>query len=459
VPRYRFSTFVLSPRKRLLADTGASRRELPLIPRYFDLLVFLIERRHEAVSRQQIFDRVWQDVVVSDSALSQAIRTIRRTLGDNSREPLFVRTMARHGYRFVFPDVIEESDDEPWPLVAVVAPTLATVAAVTVSDDPFEPLIERLTRNAVSANDEEDQYEAAELLHVLGTAEALRRLDARPRHAFARALLRDARWGTPEGAAVPILGQPSPLSTAFWLIALRLRHARRLVAARWASASLGGGIAGAIGGVVGGLILIAAPQSAAGLPVAVVLGLVGAACGTIGGAGVGAGLAVAEAVARSQRTLALVIFGALGGGIVGVIVEWVARWTLSTLFGLHVAIGGGVEGVVIAGAAAFGYALSTARLGDGLAAPRGGQRVQVAVTTALACGLAGLALAVAGRPLVGGTVHLIAQAVQGSQVTLAPIGRLIGEPDFGALARAIIATGEGTLFGLGLAFGLTRRPR
>ena len=84
MPRYRFSTFVLSTRKRLLADTGASR-ELPLIPRYFDLLVFLVEHRHEAVSRQQIFDRVWQDVVVSDSALSQAIRTIRRTLGDSSR--------------------------------------------------------------------------------------------------------------------------------------------------------------------------------------------------------------------------------------------------------------------------------------------------------------------------------------------------------------------------------------
>ena len=83
-------------------------RERPLIPRYFDLLVFLIERRHEAVHRRDIFDRVWNDVVVSDSALSQAIRTIRRTLGDDSREPRFIRTVSRHGYRFVFPDVLEE---------------------------------------------------------------------------------------------------------------------------------------------------------------------------------------------------------------------------------------------------------------------------------------------------------------------------------------------------------------
>src|SRR6266699_2901562 len=88
-------------------------RERPLIPRYFDLLVFLIERRHEAVHRRDIFDRVWSDVVVSDSALSQAIRTIRRTLGDDSREPRFIRTVSRHGYRFVFPDVLEEEDQEP----------------------------------------------------------------------------------------------------------------------------------------------------------------------------------------------------------------------------------------------------------------------------------------------------------------------------------------------------------
>ena len=75
MPRYRFSDFILSPRRRTLIRQGL---EQPLIPRYFDLLVFLIERRHEAVHRRDIFDRVWNDVVVSDSALSQAIRTIRR---------------------------------------------------------------------------------------------------------------------------------------------------------------------------------------------------------------------------------------------------------------------------------------------------------------------------------------------------------------------------------------------
>jgi len=118
VPRYRFGDFVLSPRRRMLVQGGQER---PLIPRYFDLLVFLIERRHEAVHRQDIFDRVWKDVIVSDSALSQAIRTIRQTLGDDTHEPRFIRTVSRHGYQFVFPGVVEEGDDDERPAADVYA--------------------------------------------------------------------------------------------------------------------------------------------------------------------------------------------------------------------------------------------------------------------------------------------------------------------------------------------------
>jgi hypothetical protein len=93
-----------------------------------------------------------------------------------------------------------------------------------------------------------------------------------------------------------------------------------------------------------------------------------------------------------------------------------------------------------------------------VAAPRGRRRWGVALLVAAACGAAALGLAVAARPLVGGTLHLIAQTSHGSQVTLAPIAALIGEPDFGPATRALIGTGEGAIFGLGLALGLTRRP-
>ena len=460
--RYRFSEFVLSPRRRVLTRDG---REQPLIPRYFDLLVFLVEHRHEAVHRRDIFDRVWSDVVVSDSALSQAIRTIRRTLGDDSREPLFIRTVSRHGYRFVYDGVVEEDDDHGLPPTAPPATEPAPVAITTsVAEatppvDRIEPLLQRLTSLAASAAEEEEQREAAELLHALGTSDALARLGTRPGHAFARAVLRDTRWDAPTAGDVPVLAAPSPAAVAWHLTALRLRRAKRIAAARWAGAALGGGVAGALGGAAGGLILSAVPTSTASPAVAPVLAVIGAACGATGGAGVGAGLSVAEAAFRSRRMLALVAGGALGGGLVGIAAQWLSRWTLAALVGVHLDVGGGLEGLAIGAAAGLGYAASTPFAAGGLAAPRGWRRFATAAIVGLACAAATLALALAGRALVGGTVHLIAQASQGSQALFTHLGRLVGEPDFGPLSAAILGLGEGLLFGAGLAFGLTRRPR
>lgn len=429
-------------------------REIPLIPRYFDLLVFLVERRGDAVHRRDIFDRVWNDVIVSDSALSQAIRTIRRALDDDSRDPRFIRTVSRHGYRFVFADVVEEADDGEWP-----QPALESASAKTPSDrdDPFERLLERLTRTSASPADEEDRREAAELLHTLGTDETLRRLGTRPHHALARAVLRDARWDVPAAGPVPIVGQPSPFAVAREVVQLRLRRGAALAARRWASASVGAGFAGLVGGAVGGMLLVLAPDSVASLAVVPVLGIIGGTCGAAGGAGVGAGLSVAEAVIRSRRVAALALGAAAGGALAGGVAQWVGRWTLAALVGVNLAIGGAIEGLLIGAAAGAGYGAATAHF-EGLAAPRGQRRFAVAAITAIASGLATLAISLTGRPLVGGTIHLIAQSSAGSQATLTPLGHLIGEPGFGAVTSAILATGEGALFGLGLALGLTHRP-
>ena len=433
-----------------------SGREQPLIPRYFDLLVFLIERRGEAVHRRDIFDRVWGDVIVSDSALSQAIRTIRRVLGDESREPRYLRTIPRHGYQFVFAEVVEEEDEGEWQVAGDAEPPHAPPAEIGPRD-PYEPLIQRLTSVPMNRADEDDQREAAELLHTLGTTEALQRLGTRPNHTLARALLRDTRWDIAEAGPVPILGQPGAFGVARELVKLRLRRAAALAAARWARGSMGGGVAGALAGAGGGVILAVVPGSAASLHVVPVLALIGGFCGAAGGAGVGAGLSVAESIARSRRTLALVCGAALGGGFAGSVIQWFGTWGLTALFGLGLALGGGLAGLVLGGAAGLGYSLATPHSDGGLAAPRGTARLRAVLFTAGFCALGALALSRFGYPLVGGTIHLIAQASAGSQATLTPLGRLIGEPDFGPLTAALIASSEGGLFGLGLALGLTRR--
>lgn len=451
MPRYRFSDFVLSPQRRTLRRGGA---DLPLIPRYFDLLVFLVERRDRAVHRRDIFDAVWTDVVVSDSALSQAIRTIRRALGDDPREPRFLRTVSRHGYQFVFVDVVEEEEDSR---EADAGPNGAQAAVLPEpSGDPFAPLLDLVTRAPANGADEDAQGDAAERLHALGTAEALARLGTRAGHARARALLRDARWESAGAGPVPIFSEPDSLRVVWHLVRLRMRRAASIAAARSAAASVGAGAAGALGGAVGGLLLLLSPGGGP-LPVVPVLAAIGAGCGAVAGAGVGAGLSIAEPVMRSRRTLALTAFGGLGGGAVGLVIEMLTTWSLTVLTGMTPDIGGGVDGLLIGASAGLGYGSATVPALGGLAAPKGRARARTALLTAAACALAGLALSLAGRPLVGGTIHAVAQASGGSQGLLAPLGRLIGEPGFGPVTAAMIAMGESATFGAGLAFGLTHR--
>lgn len=436
-----------------------------MIPRYFDLLVLLVTHRHRAVTRQEIFDRVWTDVVVSDGALSQAVRTIRRSLGDDPRDPQFVRTVARHGYQFVFAGVVEEPDDcalpgrAGAPAEAVRSPPVADAPAPV---DPFAPLIARLLRQPpFAAATDEERREAAEQLHALGTEEALRRLDALPGHSEARAVLRDARWDVPGAGEVSLLGAPDPWASVGHVVRLRFRRAARETSNRWLAASVGGALAGIAAGIAGGVALWLVPDSQAQPNVVVALALIGAVAGALGAAGVGAGLAAAEALARSARLIALTACGAAGGALAGGLAHALTRAVVSGVFGRDLAvIGGWPEGLALGGAAGLGYALSTSLLpGGGLAAPRGRARVRTALMTGAACAVAAIVLSLANRHLVGSSLDVMASAFEGSDVGLAPLARLLGEQELRPITRTIVSAFEGLLFGAGLSFGLTHRPR
>ena len=459
--RYRFGRFVLSPARRVLCEDG---REVALIPRYFDLLRLLVEQRDRAVTRQEIFDRVWADVVVSDGALTQAIRTIRRVLDDDPREVRFIRTVSRHGYQFVWAPVAEGPDEGPMGDGDnhAVAPASATASARHDDGDPFAPLLEiLLADDPHRPTTEDERYDAAVRLHELGTDETLRRLEERPGHEEARAILRDARWNAPSSGPVPLLSAQGRLRAIADVVTLRARHAAWLASRRWASASVWAGIAGLVAGAAGGVALALVPESETGVEVAVTLAMVGAAAGALGGAGIGAGLAAAESLARSARAAALTLSGAAAGLVTGSLAHHLARSLLGGVFGRDVAaLAGGFEGLVVGAAVGAGYALATRRLlQGGMAAPRGRARGRVAVTTGAVTAAAGMVLALAGRHLVGSSLDLMADTFAGSQVGLDPLARLLGEDSLRPITRTLVSGFESLMFGSGLAFGLTRRPR
>jgi DNA-binding winged helix-turn-helix (wHTH) protein len=452
---YRFGVFVLSPARRTLLADGQPVR---LIPRYFDLLVLLVECRDRAVHRQEIFDRVWSDVIVSDGALSQAIRTLRRALQDDPREPRFIRTVSRHGYQFVHEIVAEAADVASGPVSRTPDHPIEPSPPLAGSDDvTYAGLVDRLL--AVDAGDEE-RRDAAEQLHLLGTDRAVAAISGRPGEAEARALLRDARWDVAGAGDVPLVGAGGMLASVGALVRLRLRRAASLASRRWLAASGGGALAGAVSGFAGGLALLLLPGSQATPAVLVALALVGTAAGALGAAGVGAGLAAAEALARSQRALALITCGAAGGWLAGFVGHGSAAALLSSMFGQDgAAIGGGLEGLVLGAAAGLGYAMATTRIaGGGMATPHGGNRLAAALLTGGCCAAACAGLAVLDRHFVAASLDAVAHRFAGASVGLAPIARLLGEQELRPLTRTLVSAFEGLMFGAGLVFGLTRRP-
>jgi DNA-binding winged helix-turn-helix (wHTH) protein len=75
-------------------------RATPLSPRAFQLLVFLLDRRPEAVSKAELLEHLWPETFVTDASLHNLVAEVRAALGDSPRTPRYIRTVTRYGYAF-----------------------------------------------------------------------------------------------------------------------------------------------------------------------------------------------------------------------------------------------------------------------------------------------------------------------------------------------------------------------
>ena len=96
-PDYHFGRFQLQPAaQRLLVDGKAAT----LGPRAFDLLVALVERAGQLVSKAELLDRVWPGLVVEENNLQVQVSALRKILGPDA-----ITTIPGRGYRFTLPVV------------------------------------------------------------------------------------------------------------------------------------------------------------------------------------------------------------------------------------------------------------------------------------------------------------------------------------------------------------------
>jgi DNA-binding winged helix-turn-helix (wHTH) protein len=119
--RYRFGLFEADPQNGRLLRQGEPVR---LQDQPFQVLVALLERHGEIVTRDELRDRLWpRDTFVSfDKSLGVALTKVRAALGDDAGNPRFVETVPKRGYRFIAPVAVDSSS-----LQATVVPVSAPV--------------------------------------------------------------------------------------------------------------------------------------------------------------------------------------------------------------------------------------------------------------------------------------------------------------------------------------------
>ena len=116
---YRFGTYCINPAKRELwcGDTL-----VPLQPKAFDSLIYLLEHRDRVVGHDELIATVWGKVEIGDSVLGQIISRIRGVFDDNANRQATIRTVTRVGYTWVMPVEVVESE-ETLPVEMARAPT------------------------------------------------------------------------------------------------------------------------------------------------------------------------------------------------------------------------------------------------------------------------------------------------------------------------------------------------
>jgi DNA-binding winged helix-turn-helix (wHTH) protein/Tol biopolymer transport system component len=95
---YEFDEFRLDPAERILTRAG---EPVELTPKGFELLKVLVENHGRLLGKDELMNKIWADSFVEEGNLTFNIRQLRVVLEDDAHNPKFIKTIRRHGYRFI----------------------------------------------------------------------------------------------------------------------------------------------------------------------------------------------------------------------------------------------------------------------------------------------------------------------------------------------------------------------
>ena len=130
---YKFGSIELDLAKVELRDDGESR---PVEPQVFALIAYLAEHRDRMVSRDELFEKLWEGRVVSDSALASRIKSARRVLGDDGQKQAIIKTVHGKGLRFVADVQVRHAE-------VVVIPTTSSKEPDKIAPEPGPDIMPR----------------------------------------------------------------------------------------------------------------------------------------------------------------------------------------------------------------------------------------------------------------------------------------------------------------------------
>ncbi len=97
---YQFGDWLIEPHLNRISRDGEDKH---LEPKTMDVLAYFLEHKGDVVSFDELLDRFWQGRIVEEGTIHRHIQQIRRILGDDAKDPTYIETIAKRGYRAIAP--------------------------------------------------------------------------------------------------------------------------------------------------------------------------------------------------------------------------------------------------------------------------------------------------------------------------------------------------------------------
>src|SRR6516164_10145346 len=123
-------SWIVDPSLNGMSSDG---RTVRLEPKVMEVLLCLAQHPGETLSKEQLFQAVWPNIVVTEDVLKRCIAELRRAFDDDAREPRIIETISKRGYRLVAP--VTARSASPVPAESAVSDSIVVMPFVNMSGD------------------------------------------------------------------------------------------------------------------------------------------------------------------------------------------------------------------------------------------------------------------------------------------------------------------------------------